>query len=397
MCYKWRRHQGSHGTAAVSAGWAPGGKACALSQGGWLGRTGLRRLGRTGLDQHLFWDHRYHPRRTTPHTPLGLDQHVLLGPRLPSDGTRAPRPLGAQVAHPLENSPLGETPPPPCSQPACPLLPPYTPLHPLRRDLLTFLQPAVGGNDSLAGWGVDWPSGEAVGSWYAANDVTLVKLVHAYVTVTHDTAFLGERVTSDTRLLTTAPGGAPVGAQGGAPGGATVEGPAAEGPAAMAPTVWQQLLGLATAWQGRVGAAGGLADFGGPPNLLECVPTYVHKVAAFNAAAVWSSRMVGRAADHPSLEQERVRQLRRQLRGQRRRMKAAARPGLRHGINGQRGARPAALGAKLAAQADALAAAVLGLAVGRSGVWFAEQPDGSRRARHHGGLEPGRPKPGPGV
>ena len=163
----------------------------------------------------------------------------------------------------------------------------------------------MGGNDSLAGWGVDWPSGEAVGSWYAANDVTLVKLVHAYVTVTHDTAFLGERVTSDTSLLATAPGGAP----GSVPGatGATVEGPTAEGPAAVAPTVWQQLLGLATAWQGRVGTAGGLADFGGPPNLLECVPTYVHKVAAFNAAAVWSSRMVGRAADHPSLEQERVR------------------------------------------------------------------------------------------
>ena len=178
-------------------------------------------------------------------------------------------------------------------------------MYPLRRDLLTFLQPAVGGNDSLAGWGVDWPSGEAVGSWYAANDVTLVKLVHAYVTVTHDTAFLGERVTSGTSLRATAPGGAP----GSVPGatGATVEGPTAEGPAAVAPTVWQQLLGLATAWQGRVGTAGGLADFGGPPNLLECVPTYVHKVAAFNAAAVWSSRMVGRAADHPSLEQERVR------------------------------------------------------------------------------------------
>ena len=94
--------------------------------------------------------------------------------------------------------------------------------------------------------------------------------------------------------------------------------------------------------------------------------------------------MVGRAADHPSLEQERVRQLRRQLRGQRRRMKAAARPELRHGVNAQRGARPAALGAKLAAQADVLAAAVLGLAVGRSGVWFAEQPDGSRWANRHG-------------
>merc|ERR1740133_383426 len=57
-------------------------------------------------------------------------------------------------------------------------------------------------------------------------------------------------------------------------------------------------------------------------------------------------------------------------------MKAAQRPELRHGINGQRGARPAALGAKLAA-------AVLGLAVGRSGVWFAEQPDGSRLVNRH--------------
>lgn len=238
----------------------------------------------------------------------------------------------------------------------------------------------MGGNDSLAGWGVDWPSGEAVGSWYAANDVTLVKLVHAYVTTTHDTAFLGERVTHDMGHLATAPGDAPGGPAG---AGATVEGPTAKAPAAAAPTVWRQLLGLATAWQGRVGAAGGLADFGGPPNLLECVPTYVHKVAAFNAAAVWSSRMVGSAADHPSLEQERVRQLRRQLRGQRRRMKAAARPDQRHG---QRGAKPSALGAKLAAQADELAAAVLGLAVGRSGVWFAEQPDGSRWANRRGDL-----------
>jgi hypothetical protein len=30
-----------------------------------------------------------------------------------------------------------------------------------------------------------------------------------------------------------------------------------------------------------------LADYGGADNLLECVPTYIHKVAALNAANAW--------------------------------------------------------------------------------------------------------------
>jgi hypothetical protein len=198
----------------------------------------------------------------------------------------------------------------------------------------------VGGDDKLAGWGVDWPSGEAVGSWYAANDITLVKLVHAYVSATHDVGFLATPL-----------GG---GAAGAATGAAGVAGGAAgaAGAAGGGPTVWQQLVTLATAWRQRVGPTGGLADFGGPPNLLECVPTYVHRVAAFNAAAVWSSRLVGRAMGHAALEEPRRER--------------------------------ASRGAALVAEAAALAAAVLGLAVGDgSGVWYAEQPDGTRLVNRH--------------
>ena len=36
-----------------------------------------------------------------------------------------------------------------------------------------------------------------------------------------------------------------------------------------------------------------LADYGGAPNLLECVPTYIHRVASLNAANSW---MMTRAA-----------------------------------------------------------------------------------------------------
>ena len=34
----------------------------------------------------------------------------------------------------------------------------------------------------------------------------------------------------------------------------------------------------------------GLADYGTETHLLECVPTYTHKVAALNAANVWMMR-----------------------------------------------------------------------------------------------------------
>jgi hypothetical protein len=35
-----------------------------------------------------------------------------------------------------------------------------------------------------------------------------------------------------------------------------------------------------------------LADYGDPSNLLECVPTYIHKVPSFNMANVWMMRIV---------------------------------------------------------------------------------------------------------
>ena len=74
-------------------------------------------------------------RRTSRYTPSGLDQHVLLGPRLPSDGTRTPRPFRAQVTHTL----LNRTSPPPCYSPqarpahlpAANRTAPYRPLTPL--------------------------------------------------------------------------------------------------------------------------------------------------------------------------------------------------------------------------------------------------------------------------
>ena len=84
----------------------------------------------------------------------------------------------------------------------------------------------------------------------------------------------------------------------------------------------------------------------------------MHRVAAFNAAAVWSSRLVGRAMGHAALEE-----------------RGAAREPRRE---------RASRGAALVAEAAALAAAVLGLAVGDgSGVWYAEQPDGTRLVNRH--------------
>src|SRR5690606_38944511 len=42
----------------------------------------------------------------------------------------------------------------------------------------------------------------------------------------------------------------------------------------------------------RLAGDDGLADYGTAANLLECVSTYTHKVASFNAANVWNGRTV---------------------------------------------------------------------------------------------------------
>jgi len=119
-----------------------------------------------------------------------------------------------------------------------------------------------------------------------------------------------------------------------------------------------------------------LADFGGPPNLLECVPTYVHQVAGFNAAAAWSSRLLS-AAMHTRAG---------------RAARAAASPASPAASSAASSASSASsaaassaatateAAAELRRRADALAAATLELSVGDgSGVWYAAQPNGAPR------------------
>ena len=52
------------------------------------------------------------------------------------------------------------------------------------------------------------------------------------------------------------------------------------------------LLNLALHWQSLNSTDDHLTDYGEAHNLLECVPTYIHKVAAFNAANVWMMRQM---------------------------------------------------------------------------------------------------------
>ena len=98
-------------------------------------------------------------------------------------------------------------------------------------------------------------SGHQSGGWYAANDMTLFRLTHAYLSVNRDEAFLAERV-----------------------GGRTV---------------LEHLERLATNWRKlQRDKSVLLADYGENRNLLECAPMYVHRVASFNAANVWMMRTV---------------------------------------------------------------------------------------------------------
>jgi hypothetical protein len=88
---------------------------------------------------------------------------------------------------------------------------------------------------------------------YAANDLSIFRLTWSYLSVTQDRAFLDERIADQ--------------------------------------TVLQRLQTLATDWKKLLlKPSDELADYGDAPNLLECVPTYIHKVPSFNAANVWMMR-----------------------------------------------------------------------------------------------------------
>ena len=88
---------------------------------------------------------------------------------------------------------------------------------------------------------------------YAANDLSIFRLTWSYLCVTQDMDFLREKIADQ--------------------------------------TVLERLGVLATNWKKLLRApADTLADYGEAANLLECVPTYIHKVPSFNAANVWMMR-----------------------------------------------------------------------------------------------------------
>ncbi|MEV4265107.1 hypothetical protein [Kribbella sp. NPDC049584] len=114
------------------------------------------------------------------------------------------------------------------------------------------------GLDTHKHFGTEWLTGGPVGYWYSVNDFAMTRLVRDYVRFTGDEAFLDATV-----------------------------GPKAVG---------EHVHDWATAWRGLRGEHP-LADYGGIDNLMECVSSYVHEVASFNAANVWCMRVAAEIAD----------------------------------------------------------------------------------------------------
>jgi hypothetical protein len=142
---------------------------------------------------------------------------------------------------------------------------------------------------------------------YAANDLSIFRLTWSYLGVTQDMDFLREKIADQ--------------------------------------TVLERMRVLATNWKKLLRApADTLADYGEAQNLLECVPTYIHKVPSFNAADVWMTRELA---------------------------------GILQAVGEPDQAR------QMHAEADAMAKAVMSLYVPGTGVWSSLHRDGSRVEMRH--------------
>jgi hypothetical protein len=104
------------------------------------------------------------------------------------------------------------------------------------------------------GYAEEYLTSTLQGPWYSANDYSVFMLLNDYLNVTGDRAFLSEKISGR--------------------------------------TVLEHLDAIATNWKQLVRPGRTLADYGGAANLLECVPTYIHEVASFNAANIWMMRRV---------------------------------------------------------------------------------------------------------
>jgi hypothetical protein len=103
-------------------------------------------------------------------------------------------------------------------------------------------------------YGIDTLTGNRVGNYYSANDLTVSSTALNYVKLTGDWAYLSSTVGSNSvlQLLTTA----------------------------------------ATYWRNFVANGQRLADYGANINLLEVLPRYTNQVASLNAGNVWLMRQV---------------------------------------------------------------------------------------------------------
>jgi hypothetical protein len=105
----------------------------------------------------------------------------------------------------------------------------------------------------------DYVSGEAMGPWYAVNDMAIVRCAANYLRVTGDFAWLDKRVGDHTAL--------------------------------------DHLVAHATYWKQLDKQGHGLGDYGKIENLLEVVSTYLHGTAGMNAGNVYSMRFVADLLD----------------------------------------------------------------------------------------------------
>jgi hypothetical protein len=103
-------------------------------------------------------------------------------------------------------------------------------------------------------YGSDWLTGRPIGTWYAVNDHAMTQLIDQYLRWTGAADWLDAPAGRSTRA-----------------------------------SVREALATYATSWRSLEGASG-LADYGGINNLLECVSSYIHEIAALNVANVWNMR-----------------------------------------------------------------------------------------------------------
>lgn len=171
----------------------------------------------------------------------------------------------------------------------------------MKRQLLHWIE-----SDTHTLFGTSSLTGDPVGQWYSVNDYAMTRLVRDYVRFTGDDAFLDEAPTGERMVV-------------------------------------DHLRFWARAWQ-ALRRSSELADYGEIENLLECVSSYTHEVASFNAASVWNLRVTADVLE-------------------------------------RRG--DAAGAAELRAEAGTLLGAVLGLYLPGEGFFAAGQPDGTKLPVRH--------------